>query len=134
VTIGGVWIDDRIYWTLIKTRDYTVHITIPHRVFSLTLLGSGFPFLCIPELTPASTTSFKLLIETDYTLAVVWPQSSNKGYSSCPYGSRTAPSNRRLTTLVMVACPHYIAPARMAQKTPFPTVFLLLRASIVAIT
>jgi hypothetical protein len=55
VTVDAVWIGNRIYWTLQHTtRDYTVQITITHRlVFSVTvftaLLGSGFQqwtFLC----------------------------------------------------------------------------------------
>jgi hypothetical protein len=69
VTIDGVWIGNWIYWTLQHTtRDYTLQITITHRlVFSATvfteLLGSGFqrltfPFLWFPKLFPASASSF----------------------------------------------------------------------------
>jgi hypothetical protein len=53
VTIGRVWIDSLIHWTH-TTRDYTLQITVTHRlVFSVTvftaLLGKGFQqwtFLC----------------------------------------------------------------------------------------
>jgi hypothetical protein len=69
VTVDGVWIGNWIYWTLWHiTRDYNSQITVTERlVFSVTvftvLLGSGFqrqtfPFLRLPELSPASATSF----------------------------------------------------------------------------
>jgi hypothetical protein len=38
VTIDGVWIGYRIYWTLYTTRNYTLQITITQRlVFSVTV-------------------------------------------------------------------------------------------------
>jgi hypothetical protein len=64
VTIGGLWIDDRIYWSLDIARDCTVTDTLVSTVTSLLpLLGSGFqrrtfPFFCIPELPPFSATGF----------------------------------------------------------------------------
>jgi hypothetical protein len=78
VTIDGVWIGKRIYWSVKTTRDYTLQITITQRavssftVFSA-LLGSGFqrrtsPFLWVPELSLAPATRFSLLA----TAALNW--------------------------------------------------------------
>jgi hypothetical protein len=69
VTIDGLWIDDRIYWTpWHTTRDYILQVTITHTLVftvtsSLSLLCSGFqwrtfPFLRVPQLSPASATSY----------------------------------------------------------------------------
>jgi hypothetical protein len=67
VTTDGFWIDVQIYWTLDTARDYTLQFNITHTLVStvtssLPLLGSGFQrrifTVWVPELSPASTTSF----------------------------------------------------------------------------
>jgi hypothetical protein len=48
MAIDGVWIGNRIYWTILQLVS-TLHRSLPHTVFSFTLLGSGFQrrtFLC----------------------------------------------------------------------------------------
>jgi hypothetical protein len=69
VTIDGVWVVDRIYWTLwysvwlhFTVHSYT-HTLVSTVMSSLPLLGSGFQqlafsFLQFPELSPGSATSF----------------------------------------------------------------------------
>jgi hypothetical protein len=74
VTIDGVWIGNRIYCTIklgIKSSYNAAQITIIH-------------------------ISFLSMLQTP--LVVAWLQSSNKGYSSATYGSRTALPNRRIDT------------------------------------
>jgi hypothetical protein len=65
VTLDGFWIDDRIYWTLWYSAwlHYYTHTLVSTVTSSMPLLGSGFqrrtfPFLWVPELFPASATSF----------------------------------------------------------------------------
>jgi hypothetical protein len=73
VTIDGDWIGNRIYWALKHTtRDYTLEITITHRlVFSVTvitaLVGSGFQrrtfhFFWVPELSSATNSELTLCL------------------------------------------------------------------------
>jgi hypothetical protein len=71
--MDGFWIDGRICWTLSYRRDYDLQYTVTHThththvstvKSSLPLLGSSFqlrmfPVLSVPELSPASVTSFQ---------------------------------------------------------------------------
>jgi hypothetical protein len=77
MTIDGVWNGNWIYYTLtlVTTNKYgslielhtpKITVTAAHIKSSQSLLGSGFqrrtfPFLRVPELSPASATSFSLL-------------------------------------------------------------------------
>jgi hypothetical protein len=95
----GVWIGNWIYWTLTLvtinnydslTELHTPKITVStaHIVFfSLhwPLLGSGFqrptfPFLWVPELYPASATSFSLLTTAEQSSSLL-PATSQHGHS-----------------------------------------------------
>jgi hypothetical protein len=61
-------------------------------------------------------------------LGVAWSQSSNKGYSSRPYGSRTALSNRRLKTTNSRV---YISQIIIAHKVVFlVTIFTALLGNV----
>jgi hypothetical protein len=51
--------------------------------------------------TQVSITHIRFLSLSQPPLVVAWLQSSNKGYSSHPYSSRTALSNRRLKTVML---------------------------------
>jgi hypothetical protein len=109
VTIDGVWIGNRICWTLQhKIPDYTLQITVTHRlVFSVTnftaLLGNGFQqwsFLCNQADVHLTQTSYPANCRT---LSLDW--------------------------LVMAVGPRYIASTRTAQRIPLAT-YISLRACL----
>jgi hypothetical protein len=90
------------------TRDYTLQITITHRlVFSVTvftaLLGNVFQ-------------QWKFLCFRAHFLACWRPSHTNLLLFKLPSQD----------SLVMAAGPRYVASTQTAQKTPFPTVLLLL--------
>jgi hypothetical protein len=113
VTIDEVRIGNRIYWTLQRTtRDYTLQLTIRHRlVFSVTVF-TALPcnvfqqcaFLC----SRAHVFRGWRPSHTNLLLFLLPSQDSH----------------------VMAAGPRCVASERTAQKTPFLTVLLLLRACL----
>jgi hypothetical protein len=84
--------------------DYALQITVTHRlVFSVTsslqLLGSGFqrrkfPFLWVPELSPALATSF-----LQQQLTMTEPQQFSNCLTSSPINSSHPPTNSSLVLL-----------------------------------
>jgi hypothetical protein len=142
MTRCGFWIDNFIYWTLFKTRNYkyysafdnshtlqfTTALTNPSQsAVSPPVAGNGFQcrrFLsfCVQWL-PSSLAGGNLTSQ----LGVVRTQSSNKGYSLRPYDSRTALPNviSRLLTR------DYTSRITVTHKLVFPvTVFTALLGNI----
>jgi hypothetical protein len=100
VTIGGFWIDDWIYWTLIQL------VTTPHKSLLHTNQCSQLSWLVTASKGRHSSAS--------------GPTSLQAGDHPMP----TSYSRCRLTRLIQMAS--HMAPARTQQKTVLPTVPLLL--------
>lgn len=115
VTIHGVWIGKWIYCTY----------------------NSGITSNCNAARIIITHTSLLGLLQPP--LVVAWSQSSNKGYSSCPYGSWTALPHGwlKIPRITSLDCPStgpcYTASGWTTQKTWLPTNVLLLLCDVTAV-